>query len=234
MVAGGDGFSGKRNAGIHPLTGEVVTTPKAEDGSFYGDGQYHRVPERPFVDGVFVPDGRKGPVQVTSTGHRFDHFSNSHDTSAGYAWGGGIFPPPQGMMTTPATLDGVDYSSSGHGVIYLHANKGITFDLEAIRRAVPTYGIVRFKAVGGCTGPSERLADLWVLLDGQVQVRRRQITSTLGAMPIVVPVHPQHRFLTLVATDGGDGIGTDFVMFGDPRLELLHEEARAETTKQAR
>jgi hypothetical protein len=228
VVAGGDGFSGKRNAGIHPLTGEIVTVPRVEDGSFYGDGQYHRVPKRPFVDGIFVPDGRKGPVQVTSAGHRFDGFTNSHDTSGGYAWAGGVLPmlgAVRGMTAVPATLSGVDYSSAAHGLIYLHANKGITFDLEATRRANPEHRIGRFRAVAGYTGPEESLADLWVLVDGQAQFRRRQINSTLGAMPVELPIRPQDRFLTLVATDGGDGIGMDFAMFGDPCLELLPKEA---------
>ena len=34
-------------------------------------------------------------------------------------------------------------------------------------------------------------------------------------------IGPQDHFLTLVATDGGNGILWDWIMFGDPRLELL-------------
>ena len=57
VVAGGDGFSGRRNAGIDPTTGRIVDAlPKdAKDLSFTGDGQYHRVQSLPFIDGVFIP-----------------------------------------------------------------------------------------------------------------------------------------------------------------------------------
>jgi hypothetical protein len=227
-VAGGDGFSDRRNAGIHPLTGKIIRTRKVEDDSFSGDGQYHRVPELPFIDGIFVPDGRKGPVQVTSVGHTFEGFTNSHGLSSSYAWAGGVvsmLQPMHGMTVVPATLNGVDYSSAGHGWIFLHANKAITFDLEAIRRANPAYRLQQFKAVAGYTGPEEYLGDLLVLVDGQLKFRRRQINSTVGAMPVVVPLRSEDRFLTLCATDGGDGIGYDFVIFGDPQLELAPAQA---------
>ena len=36
-----------------------------------------------------------------------------------------------------------------------------------------------------------------------------------------VPLGENDRFLTLAATDGGDGIDCDWIVFGDPRLELL-------------
>jgi hypothetical protein len=52
-------------------------------------------------------------------------------------------------------LGGVDYSSPGHGMIALHTNKGITFDLDAIRRANPGYKLLRFRAVAGIAVPPD-------------------------------------------------------------------------------
>ena len=95
----------------------------------------------------------------------------------------------------------------------LHANKGITFDLEAIRRANPGWKIVRFRSVAGNTDKGLRkkghsvFADLWVFVDGEVRFQRREINPYNGAMPAVIPLGDKDRFLTLAATDGGDGIG---------------------------
>jgi hypothetical protein len=63
-------------------------------------------------------------------------------------------------------------------------------------------------------------ADLWVLVDGQVRFRRREISGLNGAFSIVVPLGDSERFLTLATTDGGNGIGWDQVLYGDPELEL--------------
>ena len=70
VVAGGDGFSGRRGQGINPTNGEVSTAiPERESkANLIGNGVYHRVPSIPLVDGVFIPDGRSGPVQTDSAG----------------------------------------------------------------------------------------------------------------------------------------------------------------------
>ena len=60
VVAGGDGFSGRRNRGIDPSNGRAVDTGQSKL-DILGDGKYHRVEAMPFVDGVFIPDGRVGP-----------------------------------------------------------------------------------------------------------------------------------------------------------------------------
>ncbi len=126
----------------------------------------------------------------------------------------------------PTALGGVDYASSGHGLLYMHANKGITFDLEAIRRANPGCKVLRFRAVAGNTEPwsvngEKVLADLWVFVDGRVRLERREINGRWARFRIVVPIADNDRFLTLAATDGGKGIAGDMILFGDPRLELL-------------
>ena len=77
VVAGGDGFSGRRNRGIDPTSGRTSDTPgePTKDAELLvGDGKYHRVEALPFVDGVFIPDGRLGQVQVDSAGHAFAGF----------------------------------------------------------------------------------------------------------------------------------------------------------------
>ena len=96
--------------------------------------------------------------------------------------------------------------------------RAVTFDLDAVRRANPNYKLLRFRAVAGDTGDGS--ADLWVIVDGQSRFGPGD-QPLQRAMPVNVAVGQRDRFLTLAATDGGDGIGQDWTMFGDPRLELL-------------
>jgi hypothetical protein len=143
VVAGGDGFSGRRNRGIDPRDGRAIDVfPK--ERLLIGDGRYHRFQGRPFVDGVFIP-GRAGtPVQLDSDGHTFANFSTTENQTSGAIWAG-----PQG--TNHAKLGQIDYASSDHGLLALNPNNGVTFDLEAIRRANPDSKLIRFRAVVGNT-----------------------------------------------------------------------------------
>jgi hypothetical protein len=233
VVAGGDGFSGRRNRGINPTTGQPCDSPPQEF-NIYDDGAYHRVQGLPLVDGVFIPDDRSGPVQVDSAGHTFGGFVTSMNMTYGYVWAGGAIPT--GMPPVVRTeLSGVDYASPGHGLIFLHANKGITFDLEAMRRANPDWRLGRFLAVAGNSevasegilGPFDKemaksvCADIRVLVDGQLRWYRREISGANGGSPIAISLDKEDRFLTLVGSDAGNGIHADWTMFGDPRVELL-------------
>jgi hypothetical protein len=225
VVAGGDGYAGRRNRWIDPSSGRVTDIAPAQPAKWPDDdGKYHRVASIPFVDGVFVPDGRRGPVQVDSAGHTFADFNASENRVYRYLWAGGE-PRPNWATNVRTKLGEIDYVSPGHGLFYMHANKGITFDLDAVRRAIPCCRLLRFRATGGnAENGSEQgqavYADLWVLVDGQVRFRRRQINYYNAAFPIVVSLNKDSHFLTLAATDGGNGIAVDWIMFGDPRLEL--------------
>ena len=227
VVGGGDGFSGRRGRGIDPVTGRIVETwpndPKQQVAT--GDGKYHRVLGLPFVDGVFIPDGRAGPVQVDSAGHTFADCPDTCNQAGLFVWAGGAIPVPR-PFAIRTELSGVDYASSGHGLLFVDANKGITFDLDAIRHANPGYKLLRFRATAGNTeNESEqgllRTADVWVLVDGEVRFRRREINGYNGGFAVAFSIHQSDRFLTLVATDGGNGIAGDWIVFGDPRIELL-------------
>jgi hypothetical protein len=235
-VSGGDGYSGGRSGKIDPTNGKCIPAPDAEhlyvpgpqDRILTGDGKYHRVPERPFVDGVFIPNGEHGPVQVDSAGHTCDSFLATRNTSGGCMTAGGILylaPPQNGLKYIPTVLNGVDYSESPHGVIFMHSNQGITFDLDAIRQANADNKIVQFTSVAGNGSPERLLFDVSVLIDGKVRFKRREINREFGALSINIPIHQQDRFLTLAATDGGNGIECDWVFFGDPQLKLIPERS---------
>ena len=221
VIAGGDGFSGKRDAGIDMLTGRLTSVPPPGGHTFVGDGKYHRAVGVPFVDGVFIP--KLGDVQLDSAGHVFPDFLAVSGMTAEHVWACGRIPYPDGMnIPIPTTLGGIDYASEGHGFLFMHANKGVTFDLAAIRKANANCRLTRFASMAGSTAEP---ADLWVFVDGQVRYRRQQINRTHGGFAIAIPISDVERFLTLVATDGGDGIGGDWVIFGDPRLEMRIDTA---------
>jgi hypothetical protein len=221
-IAGGNGFSGRSNRGINPTNGRPIDKPIMQR-PIVGDGQYHRSKELPFVDGVFIPSGR---TKVDSAGHVAE-LPKTSLTAAGGIWTG---KDRTGLTSNPAILGAVDYSSAGHNVLHLHANQGITFDLAAIRRANPNCKILRFRAVTGNSEPvpsatATYSADLWVLVDGQVRHQRREISGLSGPSAASIPITAKDRFLTLVSTDAGNGIGADWIVFGDPRLEFVATES---------
>ena len=225
VIAGGDGFSAKRGRGIDPTTGQIKLM-QPDKADLRGNYQYHRVENVPFVDGVFIPDARKGPVTIDSAGHIFQDCPQTDNCSWAYLWAGGRLP--ESLASMSSVLGGVTYSSPKHAVLVMHANKGITFDLDAVRRANPGYQISKFVAVAGNTEPQTEKgdavsADIWVLVDGKTRFKRREFNRYSGAASVNIPIDTKDRFLTLAATDAGDTYRCDHIIFGDPRLELSEQ-----------
>jgi hypothetical protein len=227
-VAGGNGFSGLRNAAINPVNGQTADRVPAKL-MLASDGKYHRVTSLPFIDGVFIPCGGDGPVQLDSAGHCFNDFHNSGGGTSDYLWALGQIPSTpefKPLRTVSYRLGDIDYASAGHGTLFMHANKGITFDLNAIRRANPGCQVRRFLAVVGNTFPNGiSLGNIGVFVDGQRQFQRREVNSYTGDFPVAVELNANSRFLTLTATDCGSNIGGVWIVFGDPRLELVSLES---------
>jgi hypothetical protein len=227
LIAGGDGFSGKRGRWLDPTTGRISDSQPGKIDA-RGDYMYHRVEGIPLVDGIFIPDASRGPVQVSSAGHVFADCPATDNLSWLNVWGGGELPRSVAERLS-RDLAGVDYFSPDHSALFMHANKGLTFDLDAIRRQYADNKILRFRAVAGNMEPeSEKgdrvCADVWVLVDGKVRFKRREVTRFLGAMHIDIALAPSDRFLTLAATDGGDSYSCDQIIFGDPQLELVEKK----------
>ncbi len=232
VVAGGDGFSGRRDRGIDVTNGRPVTWDDVKDREEFtpGDWRYHRVTGRPLVDGVFIPDGSRGPVQTDSAGHTFAGFDPTSNLTAGPVWAGTF--PNGNLYPRQSELGGVDYASPGHSLLFLHANKAITFNLDAIRRANPRYRLAQFSATAGNSETASEegtyvCADVWVLVDGQARFQRWQINRVNGKIPVAVPLDESDHFLTLASTDGGNGINTDWIMFGDPVLQMTLRQSQS-------
>ncbi|MCF6287504.1 MAG: DUF1553 domain-containing protein, partial [Candidatus Hydrogenedentes bacterium] len=116
--------------------------------------------------------------------------------------------------------NGVDYQKEPHRLLGFHANKGITFDLDALRKT-HRCGRFRFSTVVGYGGKDKKTrADYFIYVDGKLRAARRGFGYEDGGNLVAFDIDDGERFLTLIATDGGDGIGFDQIYFGDPQLTI--------------
>jgi NPCBM/NEW2 domain len=243
VVAGGTSSSRAYHRGLSTLDGRVVDDYGAPA---QGDGQYHLARGTEFVDGVFIPNGEQGPVQVDSIGRRFAGFP----ATAGECWGGAIMARrpikedtlPLIRMEYYGDIYGYvnwlhiaskpnELTPQGYGLIGMHSNSGITFDLHAIRARYPEKKILRFRALVGNlesrteSNAAEHSAEAWVLVDGQLRHHRKGFNRESGAETIEVPLTDRDRFLVLAVTDNGGETAYDWVAFGDAVIEMMSIDA---------
>lgn len=76
-------------------------------------------------------------------------------------------------------------------------------------------------------------ADIWVFVDGHERFKRREVNYYTGVLSVDIPINNRDRYLTLAATDSGNGASYDWIMFGDPRLELTTENVSQATASSA-
>ncbi len=208
IVGGGNGYgSGQRGLGIDPRSGAVQERPFGDLGNVK-PGHYAAC-EYPFVDGVFVP--AVGTTKISST----QLVASEIPENSGKAWDMIRNGPVASQFSTK--LGAIDFSTAEHSMIGLHANAGITFDLEAIRRSGPATGPTRFSTVVGYGGRTvEPSGEFWILLDGELKAQQRIGRNDAVAVDFKVPTSA--RFLTFLSTDAGNGYGHDQLSFGDPHL----------------
>ena len=173
-----------------------------------------------FVDGCFVPDGEgneKTKVQITSSGLRV-----ALPGTSGACWDYFQKGPCNAQDFTD--LDEVDFNQEGHTLLSIHSNKGITFDLGEIRNQLGVTNL-RFTSTMGFGGKhAGSSAAVHIFLDGQTVFSRTGVGRSSGGIPIEFAIQPRQRFLTLVVTDDGNGIGHDQIFFGDPWLRSVESE----------
>ena len=212
IVGGGDGHgTGVKGKGISLRDGTLVT----DRLGYHRDiavNRLQKVEPNPlgFVQWVFVPDG-KSPVPIgfqqevklpVTSGHTWDAIRNG---------------PLAAQRST--AINGVDFATKDHSILGLHANSGITFDLSKIRGA-NGMNAMRFTAeigFGAAENAANTLADFTVFVDAAERFQRRKMKKTETAH-LDVEISAGAKTLTLVTTDGGDGIGSDLLFLGDARL----------------
>lgn len=224
LIGGGTGFgTGKPDSGYDPTSGKIQIEKRGflEKISL---NQYYPI-AAVGLDGIAVPDGKIDGAEhrliVSSTGIEIP----IPDTS-GAAWDAVRNGPVNSLYST--SLDGVDYAT-GHAMLGTHANVAISFDLTELRQA-SQQRFTHFRSGVGYFGQTEtRGASVSVFLDGMEVAKYERIGRLDGLKSIDIPLQHQHRFLTLLITDAGNGIAHDQVCFIDPVLTL--EIAKDPTAK---
>jgi hypothetical protein len=232
VVGGGNGFgTGYINSALDVITGQLHQDfyPEAT-----GRGQswvlqpqkdypYTRVPELDYVDGVFAPISSTGIITVTSTGQQAaisaTLLAGGFDTGVGN-WCKETRHLEFGRIT--AVLGGVHYDFLDHPAIAMRRSKGVTFDLDAMRRDLQGIRIARFFAVCGLSEQAmEQNANFYVLVDGKVRFEQTDVTPMDGAIPIRFELHETDRFLTLTACYNPSDGWIKLALFAEPALELV-------------
>ena len=217
LVAGGDGFGhGENGEAVHPATGETVT-----GGTAYIDTQSPDSfikSENAYVDGVFIPRDSATQV-VSSTGLTISDAPIGLKTGS---WDYIRYGPSQGHTTN--SINGVDYDTAPNWLLGLHANKGLTMDLEALRNKHSFKSGV-FKAVIGHGGAVDMSTiDVAIYLDGMLRFRQRGFKAQQPGPEIAIPIDPTQRFLTILITEGNDGNSHDQGFLGNPQIDISGDE----------
>jgi cell division protein FtsL len=224
IVGNGSGLgTGTPNIGINPITGQIG---KVEIQDRTASNAYQTLTQNPFIDGVFVPNG-KTPQLVSSQGHVFEEC-----------------PPTCGnfymeISNTPLNSWAVPQQNKSNMTmnpfLLLHANTGITFDLNAIRSQLSNLKISRFQSQLHISdmAPNRPNCDFWILVDGKVLYSKRNVTQLDFLDYVVIELNSNDHFLTLAVTDGQDpenrimpdgsimkSINSDWCVFADPVLIL--------------
>lgn len=233
ITGGGNGLgTGKLGVGIHPITGEIGDIIAIDRT---GEGKYVSVPHSRYIDGVFVPNGQFSPVIVTSKGHIFADCPMTNNIFYMEIVNSRLNDPAVPMLWKEAADGSGIYGSNACPSIFMHANLGITFNLDTIRSDFEGAEITRFTAEAGLSPSATRQGnvDVWVLVDGKVRFCQKKITEKGKSYPIEIEINKTDHFLTLVTTDGGDidypepakrATDSDWALFANPELTLAAEK----------
>jgi hypothetical protein len=167
-----------------------------------------------FVDGVFIADGKGGSakIPVSSTGLSVTGLPKT----SGNAWDMIRNGPVASQHSTK--LGGIDFKDANQSLLGIHANAGITFSLDAFRKALDQAEL-RFTAQVGYFGAGGNFrASAWVVIDGKIEESFTNITRTDGLQAIDLAISADSQFLTLISTDGENGYSMDQVGFGNPLI----------------
>lgn len=223
IVGGGNGFgNGQRDMGLDFVTGELTDINVAEVNR-YTANTYRKIKTNPLIDGIFVPNGQTKQV-ISSLGHIF---SECPTTGGNYYTE--ICSSPKIIDNAEAILDGYNYSQGEAASLLLHANAGITFNLQAIRSQLGGMKISRFRSIIGICDSIWRPcnADFWILVDGKLRYSQQKVQKKGILDTVDIDLSENDRFLTLITTDGGDvpnrpivTIDSDWCLFAEPVLVL--------------
>lgn len=193
IVAGGNGLRDRRERGIDPATGKE--DPSFIRDEYESDGKYHRVALSKWIDGVFIPSGDGVDVQLDSAGHTFDGFGPNAGKTIGGIWARAAevsqFNEKRNRFDWVYSVGGDEFMPERRGLLCLHANAGITFDLAAMRKSYPDARPKLFRSTAGMGDTSgvhpdtdPYSVDFRVFVDGRVKYERKGHTRPDGVLDI--------------------------------------------------
>lgn len=228
VVCGGNGFgTGDPDIVIDPATGRFLAYVERGQQARGGASSYLPIESSRYIDGVFVPNGDKGSIVVSS---EETLFTDCPPTSGRFRKDITVLRKVYDQEGGTKAVGDVVYGYPEQPAIWMHANMGITFDLAAIRNSMLRVDLDFFEAlcaiaVSQETAPAQLgKADFWILVDGQV--RRHIEGAPVGfSEKVRIPIEPTDRFLTLMTTDHmqtreSDPIHSDRCFFGRPVVGL--------------
>jgi hypothetical protein len=232
MIGGGNGRgTGTKGAGLHVGNGTVAKDKLGYHRDIKANRlqkpEWGQVNAPKFVQWLFVPDGReevniafKKPVKGVplTSAHTWDAIRNG---------------PLASQVST--SIDGTDFAKEGHSILGMHANSAVTFDLKEIRQA-SGYTKMRLTAMvgfGASKQVASSLSDFSVFVGSEQKFQRLKMRKDESAR-IDLSIPADALTLTLIATDGGDGIGSDLLFLGDAKLALDIESQPLSAADKAR
>lgn len=235
IVGGGNGYgTGVLGAGIDASTG-AIRNPSDKKGFLDGVvANRLNTTNFPWIDSVFVPDGGTMAHLAISQSGAVAKGIPSTDSKVWDAIRNG---PVNTQFST--SLGGIECAPPSRSMLSLHANAGITFrlqkePLEDLRKSKDgrTDGVgIAFTAMVGYFGETaSKGADVYVLVDDQVVYHYVGLGRNDGLQNIRHELPEGASTLTLIATDGGNGIGHDQICFIDASLAPIH---RVESEEEA-
>lgn len=239
LIVGGDGTTGYRDIGLHPLTGRFMRDI-AGDASLIAletDGAAHAVSGTPIVSRVFIPPATPG-IAGLPDGLTLAGLPATNGYGYGVIWCGQTMPSLDDAQYTdiPTQLPGYDFATTGRQTLVMHANAGLVLDLDALRAANPGFEVAQVRLVVGISSSriqagsvSDFASEFHVYLDDQRAAHHRFQRSApdgqrVAEVDLAVPADA--RYLSLISTDGGDNNHQDWVVLGDPVVVLQPTEAR--------
>ncbi|MBN2513886.1 MAG: FecR domain-containing protein [Sedimentisphaerales bacterium] len=221
IVGGGNGLgTGAIGKGISLTHGSSVSDFNWT--ARQGKKGYLNVSELPFIDGVVVPDSEDGTLQVSSQGHIFRECPNTSGLYFDEIRNGGLIRITDAKSTVPMLFDNEQYGTSEKPLLFMHANAGITFNLNAIRDSLSGISVTAFHsrcflfAKPNMTKINKN--DIFVLVDGEAKFKKIGFDQYGVVLNIDIPLTEGDHYLTLIAADGGDSIVLDWVGFAEPCL----------------
>ena len=256
IISGGEGRGPRMAGAIDPVSGRWDQSPfpftelsvvagkptrKHNDWVLHrlsqkSSGQYHACVASSVIDGVFVPSSDGRGVVINSAGDVVNLPPSDGDTW-GPIWARRDtvgFPLAADMddFWGTDTLPGIRQrlSNAAYGIVGIHPNVGITFDLRSLRmlEGLPA---AAFQAVLANLDNAEdhdfvrqkskrRSADFRIYVDRELRFERLDFARSDGDAEVDIPLFEEDRFLTLIATDAGNHKRFDHLVLIDSVFRL--------------